>query len=255
MMCNKTIRNTSSLIVFLPLLFLTSCQSSYLLTSSSRAEYHIDKDQQEDSSLIKSYMPYKVQVDQEMNAVIGHADVLMSKTDVPVENLLRNFFSDAMFHEALKYDKNIDFAMPSTKGGLRVDIPAGDIRLSNIFEVMPFDNEMMVFELAPADVENLLNFIASTDGQPVAGIRMRIVDGKPADVTIQGKPYDRNKNYRILTSDYLALGGDNVQSFKHPLSTEVLGVRMRDALVTYVKENQAAGKTINPKLDGRITKD
>jgi len=215
----------------------------------------MNKDQEVDSNLIESYMPYKVQVDQEMNTVIGHADVLMPKTDVPVENLLRNFFSDAIFHEALKYDKNIDFAMPSTKGGLRVDIPAGDIRLSNIFEVMPFDNEMMVYELAPADVENLLNFIAATNGQPVAGIRMRIVNGRPADVFIQGKPYSKNKNYRILTSDYIALGGDNVQSFKHPLSTEVLGVRMRDALVTYVKENQSAGKTINPKLDGRITKD
>ncbi len=195
-----------------------------------------------------------------MNTVIGRSEVLMEKLDKkdnkPVaENLLRNFFSDALFHESLKYDPTIDFAMPSTNGGIRVALPKGDIKLSNIFEVMPFENEMMVYVLSPADVQNLLEYIAKTGGQPIAGLRMKIVNDKPTEVMIQGKPLDPNRNYKILTSDYVAQGGDNVQSFKNPIETKILGIRMRDALITYIKENQAAGKTINPKLDGRITKD
>lgn len=230
-----------------------------MVVKSNRTDYNMNSSRAVDSTLIKTYLPYKVKMDQEMNTVIGHSDVLMEKLDKkddkPVaENLLRNFFSDAIFHEALKYDPTIDFAMPSTNGGIRVAIPKGDIKLSNIFEVMPFENEMMIFTLSPADVQNLLGFIAKTGGQPIAGLRMKIVNDKPTDVMINGKPLDPTKNYKVLTSDYVAEGGDNVQSFKNPIDKKIVGVRMRDALITYIKENQAAGKTINPKLDGRITK-
>lgn len=235
--------------------FLISCGSHYKLVKSNRSEYKMDKERAVDSSLIKTYLPYKIKMEQEMNTVIGHSEVLMSKNDKVPENLLRNFFSDAILHEGLKYDRSIDFAMPSTKGGLRVDVPKGEVKMSHIFEVMPFENEMMIFTLGPADVKNLLNFIAKTGGQPVAALRMKIVNDQPVDVMINGKPYDPARNYKILTSDYVAEGGDNVQSFKNPIEKKIVGVRMRDALITYIKENEAAGKTINPKLDGRITKD
>lgn len=239
---------------------MLSCSTHYMVVKSTRTEYNMNSKLPADSALIKTYLPYKLKMDQEMNTVIGHSEVLMEKLDKkdgkPVaENLLRNFFSDALFHEALKYDPTIDFAMPSTNGGIRVDLPKGDIKLSNIFEVMPFENEMMVFVLSPAAVQNLLNYIAERGGQPIAGLRMKIVNDKPTEVMINGKPLDPNKNYKVLTSDYVADGGDNVQSFKNPIEKKILGVRMRDALITYIKENQAAGKTINPKLDGRITKD
>lgn len=239
---------------------MLSCSSHYTVVKSNRTEYNMNSNQPVDSAVIKTYLPYKLKMEEEMNTVIGHSEVLMEKVDKrndkPVtENLLRNFFSDALFHEALKYDPTIDFAMPSTNGGIRVALPKGDIKLSNVFEVMPFENEMMVYVVSPTDVQNLLVYIAKTGGQPIAGLRMKIVDDKPTEVTIQGKPLDPNKNYKILTSDYVAQGGDNVQSFKNPIETKILGIRMRDALITYIKENQAAGKTINPKLDGRITKD
>lgn len=236
--------------------FLISCgTANYRLVKSNRSEYKMNGERAVDSGLIKTYLPYKIKMEQEMNTVIGHSEVLMTKNDKVPENLLRNFFADALFHEVLKYDPAVDFAMPSTNGGLRVDIPKGDIKVSNIFEVMPFENEMMVFTLGPSDVQNLLSYIARTGGQPVAGLRMKIVDNRPTEVMINGKPLDPKRNYKILTSDYVAEGGDNVQSFKKPIDKKILGIRMRDALITYIKEHQAAGKTINPKLDGRITKD
>ncbi|MNL32993.1 hypothetical protein D3C87_1548790 [compost metagenome] len=59
----------------------------------------------------------------------------------------------------------------------------------------------------------------------------------------------------MLTSDYIASGGDNARGFKNPLDKKVLGLKVRDALIGYVKDIEAAGKTINAKLDGRIIKD
>lgn len=233
---------------------MLSCSSGYKLVKANRAEYAINKDVAADSSVIKTYLPYKKQLDDEMNQVLGYSDVAMIKSNDMPETILGNFFSDAVLQQALKIDPTIDFSMPSTKGGIRVDVPKGEIKLSNIFELMPFENELIAFTLKGTDVQNLLNFIAASNGQPIAGIRLKIVDRKPVDVFIQGKPFDPQKSYRVLTSDYIAGGGDNAMGFKNPIDKKVLGLKVRDAIINYVKDNQAAGKTINPKLDGRITK-
>ena len=127
--------------------------------------------------------------------------------------------------------------------------------MSNLFELMPFENELIAFTLKGADVQQLLNFIAATNGQPVAGLHLKIVDKKPVDVFIKGKPFDPRQTYRVLTSDYIAGGGDNALGFKDPVDKKVLGLKVRDALINYVKEKQAAGESINPKSNGRITKD
>ena len=157
---------------------LLSCSSGYKLVKANRTEYVINKDVAADSTIIKAYLPYKKQLDGEMNQVLGYSQVLMTKNNELPETLLSNFFSDAILQQALKYDPTIDFAMPSTKGGIRVDVPKGAIRLSNIFELMPFENELLAFTLKGSDVQQLLNFIAVTNGQPIAGLRLKIVDKK-----------------------------------------------------------------------------
>ncbi|TCC85776.1 5'-nucleotidase C-terminal domain-containing protein [Pedobacter hiemivivus] len=248
----KSFRNYLALSV---VLLVASCSSGYQLVKANRAEYPINKDVAVDSTVIKTYLPYKKQLDAEMNQILGYSDALMVKNNDLPETILGDFFSDAVLQQALKYDPTIDFSMPSTKGGIRVDVPKGEIKLSNIFELMPFENELVAFTLKGTDVQQLLNFIAATNGQPIAGLRLKIVDKKPVDVFINGKAFDSNKTYRVLTSDYIAGGGDNALGFKNPIERKVLGLKVRDALINYVKENQAAGKTINPKLDGRITKD
>jgi 2',3'-cyclic-nucleotide 2'-phosphodiesterase (5'-nucleotidase family) len=236
--------------------FLFACKSSYQISQTKRQEYPINNDVKIDSSIMKLYNPYKIQMEAEMNQVIAHSDVLMSKVDSDKnpESLLSNFFADATFSEALKIDQHIDFAMPTTKGGLRVDIPKGNVTRSNIFETMPFENELIVFTLTGADTKELLTAIARNNGEPVSGLRLDIIDKKPQNVMINGKAFDPSKTYNVLTTDYISGGGDNFQNFKTPLATKMLGLKVRTALINYVQTLEKNGKTINPKLDGRIIK-
>lgn len=244
-------------ITMLPLVlcFLFSCSSNYKVVQSKRGEYSINTSTAVDSSVIKKYLPYKLKMDSQMNQVIGYADIAMTKKYVGGESLLGNFFSDAAFHEALLIDPKIDFAIPSTNGGLRNDLPFGSITLTNVFELMPFENELMVFELKGTVVKTLIDMIAKSGGQPVAGITFKITNKQASDILIGGKPYDITKNYYVLTSDYIAGGGDGVDSFKNPVSYKVVGLKVRDALIKYIKDNQAAGKNISSQLDKRITND
>lgn len=235
--------------------FLFSCSSSYKVVKSSRSEYAITKDVPADSVVIRKYMPYKLKLDSQMNGVIGYSDVALTKKSEDGESLLGNFFSDAVLAEARKIDPRIDFTIPSTNGGLRNDLPYGAIKLSNVFELMPFENELLTFEIKGADVESLLDFIAHSGGQPVAGMTMKIVNRKAVDVMIGGKPFDPAKNYHVLTSDYLSGGGDGITSFKNPVSRKVLGLKIRDALIQYIEGKQAKGEKISSKSDRRITHD
>lgn len=232
-----------------------SCSSGYQLSKSNRTGYAINGMIAVDSAILKTYLPYKMQLDAEMNKVIGQSAMAMSKksSDTLPESLLSNFFADAVMEQAIKIDSAIDFAIPSTKGGIRVDLPKGAVTVSNIFELMPFENELVVCTIRGTEARRLLEFIASTNGQPVSGLRMKIKDKKPVDVLINGRTFDADTNYRVLTSDYVSNGGDNTLGFKDPIEKKVLGLKVRDALINYVKENQATGKLITAKLDGRIT--
>ncbi|SEB20379.1 5'-nucleotidase C-terminal domain-containing protein [Pedobacter hartonius] len=234
---------------------LFSCSKSYRVVKSNRTEYGIASTIAADSAVIKTYLPYKLRLDSQMNAVIGHTDLALSKTSVGGESLLGNFFADASLAEAKKIDPSIDFAIPSTNGGIRNDLPNGAVTLSNVFELMPFENELLVFELKGSDVQSLLEFIARTGGQPVSGLSLIIKDSKPVEVKINDQPFDITRNYHVLTSDYIAGGGDNLNSFKQPVSRKVLGLKVRDALILYIKEKQAAGEKVSSKLDRRISHD
>ena len=234
--------------------FLSACSTSYILTKSNREEYAINDKIGVDSVIIKTYLPYKKALDDEMSKVIGYTDVALVKQSVVPESILGNFFADAVLNQARKIQANIDFAIPSTNGGLRNDIAKGAITVSDVFELMPFENETMVFNLKGTDVLQILKFIAETGGQPVAGLKMNIKNKLPENVFINGKEFDANKNYMVATADYLANGGDDTRGFATPILKKVLGLKIRDALLKEVIEVQLAGKRINTKLDGRITK-
>ena len=241
------------LILSVAIATLIGCQSHYALVKSGRSEYPIDSTVTVDSAVIKTYLPYKQKMQATMSAVIGKSVVNM-EPNTDRESLLGDFYADAAASEAKKLVA-FDFAIPTTKGGLRNAIPKGNITLSNLFELMPFENELVLIKLKGADVEELLNFIAVSDGQPVNGIRLKIKDKKPVEVIINGQPFDHDKTYLVLTSDYMANGGDNTRGFASPMERKPIGLRVRDALVNYVKQQTAAGKPINAQLDGRITKD
>ena len=56
----------------------------------------------------------------------------------------------------------------------------------------------------------------------------------------------------MVTSDYLAMGGDKMEFFNKPVDLKYLDVLIRDLIIDYLKEQTQAGNSINPQLDGRI---
>nr|WP_295925110.1 5'-nucleotidase [uncultured Dyadobacter sp.] len=240
--------------VLLACLGLTaSCRKHFTVNKSEYKQYGIDQQVGADSVILRYYEPYKQQMQAEMNRVIGQTDQALTKPSDP-ETLMGNFFADAMLKEGLKKDPAIQFTL-ATKGGLRTTFPKGNITVSHVFELMPFENEMVVLKLSGPNVQKVINFIAKKNGEPVAGIRMKIRNNAAHDVTIGGQPFDINKTYNLLTYDYLADGGDDLECLRNPLERREINQKVREALLENISDLTRQGKKITAQLDGRIVSD
>jgi 2',3'-cyclic-nucleotide 2'-phosphodiesterase (5'-nucleotidase family) len=186
-----------------------------------------------------------------MNDVVGYAPQSMDKKQP--ESTLGNFMVDAFLIMAReKYNIKADAAFLNY-GGIRLNqLPAGNVTRGKIFELMPFDNLLLLQNLKGSVVQQFLDLTASKGGWPVAGITMEIKDKKAVNVMIGGKPLDPNATYVTVNSDFLANGGDNADMLR-PVPQITNGYLMRDALFDYIKKLKSEGKDITGKTENRIT--
>lgn len=247
------VRPVYSILLFAGISLMASCRKQLTVTKSEYKQYGIDQQVGADSVILRYYEPYKKKMQAEMNRVIGQTDQALTKPGDP-ETLMGNFFAEAMLKEGFKKDPTIQFTL-ATKGGLRTTFPKGDITVSQVYELMPFENEMVVLKLSGPNVQKVIDFIAKKDGEPVAGIRMKIRNNAAYDVTIGGQPFDINKTYNLLTYDYLADGGDDLECLRNPLERREINQKVREALLENINDLTRQGKKITAQLDGRIVSD
>lgn len=185
-----------------------------------------------------------------MNEVIGQAAETM-KGHAP-ESLLSNFSADVYLQTATNFQgENVDIAIVNL-GGLRTIVPAGDITVRKVFELMPFENELVLLWLKGDKLNELLQYFASMGGEGVSGLRMEIKDGKAVNITINNKPLDPTKVYSIVTNDYLAGGNDKMVQLAQAEKRVNTGIKVRTMLFNYIKNETKKGNKIQSKLDGRI---
>lgn len=208
-----------------------------------------------DQSIDSIIGTYRSGLDKEMNQVLAHSPFAMRKASP--EGLLNNFVADLVFEVASElYEpadgKAIDFCLLNY-GGLRTSLPQGEITRSRVFELMPFENEMVVLTLSAEKTLELFEYVARGEqGMPVSGVKIGIKNRQLASLQVQGKDLDMNRNYKVVTSDYLAEGGDRMRFFLDPVNTEMIGMRIRDAIILYLERETASGRELFAELDGRI---
>ncbi|MFD2110971.1 bifunctional metallophosphatase/5'-nucleotidase [Thiorhodococcus fuscus] len=140
-------------------------------------------------------------------------------------------------------------------GGFRADIPRGRISLKQIYQTFPFRNELVVGRLSGRQILDALGHSASMDPEDnpggflqVSGVRYEIVGRGLGAVSIAGRPIDPDRLYSVVTSDFLAEGGDGYAVFKTMVEPVMTGRLISDMLVQAIRERGV----IAPHLDGRI---
>ena len=240
--------------IFLLAVSLVSC-SHKIWTITQATSIKIPIDSTTETLADKDYetylQPIKQKVDAKMNIVIGQAAETM-KGHGP-ESLLSNFSSDTYRQAASEYlGSNVDISVVNL-GSLRTVVTAGNITVGKVFELMPFENELVIIWLRGDKLQELIHFFASVGGEGISGLRMSIKDGKAVDVTIGGKPLDTEKLYSIATNDYLAGGNDKMIQLAQYEKRVNTNIKIRNMLLNHIKKETQKGNKIQSKLDGRIT--
>ncbi|MEQ1676070.1 MAG: 5'-nucleotidase C-terminal domain-containing protein [Chitinophagaceae bacterium] len=228
-----------------------SCNTIYQSQTLEHNSYRITDAQPKDSSVLTFLQPYSNNVNKTMNDVVGVADISLDKKQP--ECTLGNFMVDAFLTLAAeKYNTKVDVAFVNF-GGIRLNqLPAGNVTTGKIFELMPFDNLLILQKLKGDILQQVLDLMAAKGGWPVAGMTMQIKDKKAINVMIGGKPLDPNAMYTIANSDFIANGGDNADMLRTvPQITN--GYLMRDALFDYIKKLKGNGKNISANIENRVT--
>jgi 2',3'-cyclic-nucleotide 2'-phosphodiesterase (5'-nucleotidase family) len=232
------------LIIILALLTATgiTCHTSYRAQSLQYKEYHIEAGQPKSAAVQKLLKPYNDSVWSSMNSIVATADVPLEKK--AAGGSLGNFMADAYFTMAKeKFGFPVDIAFMNY-GGIRLtQLAAGPVTRGKIFELMPFDNLLIVQRMKGSQLKQLLDHIASRGGWPVAGMTMQMVDKKAVNIVIGGQPLDLNKTYITTNSDFVANGGDDCFMLRS-IPQENIGYLMRDALFDYIIKLKQQGRNI-----------
>ena len=171
------------------------------------------------------------------------------------ENNLCDLITDSM-----KYLGNSDLALLNA-GSIRNDLLKGNITYSNIIDVLPFANRLVVLEIQGKDLLDILEFgvrtlpgISSRFSQ-VSGIHFKVDDSIKSpvivndmesfdriegerriyDVFIGNESLDENKNYTISINDYLASGGDGYSMLSKYKKINDTSIEMSVVFKDYIK--------------------
>ena len=206
---------------------------------------------QKDSFLQVMLQPYADSVNSSMNAVIAQLAVDVDKRQP--ESTLGNLMADAMKVIGEKYYKTTIDASLVNYGGIRIpSVKAGAITRGKVFEMMPFDNIIVLQKLKGTVLKEFLDHVAGRGGWPVSGITMQIKNKKAENIMIGGKALDLNAVYTIANSDYVANGGDNCEMLR-TIPQLNNGFLFRDAIIEYFTSFGKAGNPISMTIQNRVT--
>ena len=191
------------------------------------------------------------------NKVIGHLTAIARKSDEDGESPAADLIADSML-AATRGAAQIALVNAT---GVRVDLPAGDVKYKDAFAMMPFGNNLVVMTLTGAQLKNVLEqqyaiplrpkmtrpaALASSAGFTYAVDIRKPENERVSDLRLNGKPIAADGRYRVVVNNYLASGGDSLTGFTAGTEVTDTGIIDLDALVDWIAKGQT------PPMPNRI---
>ena len=251
--------NIKHFVVFITIVFAFSCKEpTYKLTEIQARQMPISDSISSVDSIDQIISPYRDRINEVLDEQLAYAPKAIVKNDGRYNSSAGNLMADIVYEQANpvfkgRTGKNIDFVVLNY-GGIRSIISKGGISARTAYEVMPFENYIVVLELKGKAVRDLVSYLVrSSRPNPISGLQIILEnDDQLSSVNIQGQPFNEKRTYYVATSDYLANGGDNMGFFKHGESRTETDYLVRNAMIDYFKKTD----TLVARVDDRfINKD
>lgn len=207
-----------------------------------------------DSAMVAFIAPYKDSLRNFTEGIVGKTDTGYFP-ERPCSNL-SNLCADLVFFFAdscLKAQSGISLdAAVLNLGGLRTALPNGEITMGNMYEVMPFENSVVVLKLNGGVMDSLFRHIIRRGGEPVSGLKLEVDEKMQYKAWLGQRRFDSRRDYWVATSDYLAFGGDGFSMFKSPMQIIYLKKTVRDVLIGGVRSETLRFGVVQKRTERRI---
>ncbi|KAL0575874.1 hypothetical protein V5O48_006096 [Marasmius crinis-equi] len=179
------------------------------------------------------------------------------------ETAIGNYIADAMLHWYNHLEDRTSEVTPvlvmtggSIRGGVRLE-PDSDVRARDVIQLLPFDALLILLEMEGSVLRKALNAALSL----VSGLRVKWDSGPKANANerVQGiwltkegegdEELDDKMTYQVLTSTYLAEGGDGFEAFKKATRKgKYEQMPMYQVLPFYIRDLGSATKELAVKI-------
>ena len=229
-------------VIFLTLLFVVSCsKQNYNVTKITGKRIPITEKGNQVPEIESFIKPYREHINKDLDSVLAYCPVTLDKSgkwQTTIGNLMADvsLMRGNLVFEA-RENKKIDICLLNS-GGIRSILPKGNITARNAFEIMPFENSMVVIALKGTQIIEMVDFlIADKKAHPLAGITFTIdKNNQSKNILVQGKSLQKDTVYYVGTNDYLSDGGDNMNFFKKAVQKYDLDYKLRNILIDYFKQ-------------------
>jgi 2',3'-cyclic-nucleotide 2'-phosphodiesterase (5'-nucleotidase family) len=198
-------------------------------------------DDPRDETIAKMVDNYAQMIEKEFSKVVGSTSVDLVRKPYEESNI------GDLVCDAMKESAGVEVAFQNG-GGIRADLPKGEITLDEMYTLLPFDNVLVLMTLSGAQIAQVLekNGALETKILQVSGITVEYNLNKPlgsrvAKALVGGAPLDAGKDYRVVTNDFLAAGGDQFTTFKKGRNI-VYGSSLRDAVIAYLRTHSPVSR-------------
>lgn len=245
-------------VIFLTLISIFSCcTKNYNLTKIEGKQLPIAENSAQTPEIEKFIKPYRDHINKDLDSVLAYCPETLDKSTGKWQTTIGNLLADVCLERGNKVfktreNKNVDLCFLN-HGGIRAILPKGNVTTRSAFEIMPFENNLVVLALKGDQILEITSYIIrEKKPHPLSGMTFTIAkDNTAKNIMIQGKPLDVNKTYYVATNDYLANGGDNMSFFAKNIQKYDLNYKLRNLLIDYFKEVD----TIPIPRDIRITEE
>ncbi|CAM4303148.1 5'-nucleotidase C-terminal domain-containing protein [Zobellia nedashkovskayae] len=244
-------------VIFITIAFLYSCgEQQPSLQKIDAKQIVIDSSLTTTGSIETLVKPYRERINHVLDSTLAYAPYPISKTDGELNTTAGNLMADIVLSEANPIFKSrtghtIDLVLLN-HGGIRSLISKGNVSSRTAFEVMPFENSIVVAELKGSSILKMASYLRDSGrAHPIAGLQLTLdAENEIQSISIQGKPLEEDRTYYVATSNYLVNGGDSMVFFEDAVNITNTDYLIRNAMIDYFKKID----TLKPVIDNRFIK-
>lgn len=187
-----------------------------------------------DSSLVAVIDRYRNSVDSIMLIPVGATARVLGKEDSGLMNFLGEFVANRGKElTGLTADMSI-----INSGGVRRELPEGEISKGMIIDMLPFNNRVVVLEIKGSDLLEAIKNVIRRGGNDGVTKGVEITYNpetkEPIEINLNGRGLKPDEIYILATIDYLANGGDYMTSLPNAREIARSSQVLYDDLIDYI---------------------